>query len=518
MNNEAESSGSKSGYILSVFLLAFIGGVVWTIRPWLHGLFMMIHMFPVIIQAGVVGIGLAALVGWASDSIELSSTAFGFGFFGMLIVGMILVPTYTSVEMSDQLGQEYEEIDTLPDIDNDNPRVMPRGVADEFAENGLQEPRHRLGTSDIAIHNGTPYWTMPLQPDGLMNSLTIKQKGAAYVDMTTSQSNIDYDSTEMKYGVGQLITDNINWHLRKNKYWVNYEDQFVFNHEGDTYMATPYKEYSLQFKFPIVFTTPEFGGVALTDPEGNTEYVEAKDIPDNEVLEEQRVYPYDLANRYVSSMEYRNGIINAWFFHEDQLEVADLPGYGNDQPFMILTDTGPELFVATEPYGQASGLFEIWTIDAQTGDYHRYSLDRDSGLVGAERAMNYVRRANSRVNWADADSDTGFEPIEPLPVILDDQLYWQIRVQPIDSSGIAFTSFVNAEDGTVYTANTDEEIYDFLEGEELDESAQVGEDGQAENPEPSQPSTGDFTVKVIEDGEVVREFSLEDNQKLEVER
>jgi len=198
-------------------------------------------------------------------------------------------------------------------------------------------------------------------------------------------------------------------------------------------------------------------------------------------------------------MEYREGIINKWFFHKNQLEVASVPGFANEQPFMILTEDNPELFVATEPYGEASGLFEIWTIDAVTGKYEVYRLDRNEGLIGANRAVNFVRRANSRVNWADQDSDTGFAPIEPLPVIVDDRLYWQVRVVPLDSAGIAFTSFVDAETSDVYTAQDDQDIRDFLAGSQIDAGGVPLNETTGGN-----QTTGDgVTITVIEDGAVV---------------
>ena len=431
--------------------------------------------------------------------VNLASTVF----FVMIVVGGVANTAFTNVAMAEDLEQEVTEIESLPDIDNENPRILPRTVAQQFAENSLQEPRHRLADSDIAItDNGTPQWSFPLQPDGNINSFIIKQKGAAFADMTTSSSDISYSEQEMDVGIGMQVFDNINWVQKKERFWVNYEDHFVLEHEGENYIATPYIEYDFRFTFPIVHTVPKWGGIALTDSDGNLEYIEREEVRDHEILGDQRNYPFDLAREYVSSMEYREGILNKWFFHENQLEVAPVPGFDNEQPFMILTEDNPELFVATEPYGQASGLFEIWTIDGVTGDYEVYRLDRNQGLIGANRAVNFVRKANSRVNWADRDSDTGFSPIEPLPVIVDDKLYWQVRVVPQDSAGIAFTSFVDAETSDVYTAQNDQDIRDFLSGGELDEGVDLNESDSG-----NQTQDGEIEITIIEDGEVVDSVS-----------
>ncbi len=498
----------KTRKAISLLILATI---VYYFRPWFQELFLGFYMNPFIVQALVAGLLVGGVVFLATGDNMTSADAIAKGKSGtafvitasvFLVLGGVLNTPFTSLDIADDLGENAVEIDSLPDIDNENPRILPRSVANEFAENSLQEPRHRLGTGDIAIdENGTPQWSYPLKPDGTLNTFILNQKGSAFVDMTTSSSNLRYNSQEMEVGIGMQIRDNVNWQQRKERFWVNYEDHINLEYEGENYIATPYKDYSFRFRFPIFYTVPEWGGVALVDSDGSIEYVDSEDVESHEVLSSQRTYPFELAHRYVSAMEYRNGIMNKWFLHEDQLEVAPVPGFDNDQPFMILTEENPKLFVATEPYGDASGLFEIWTIDAVTGEYELFRLERDEGLIGANRAVNFVRRANSRVNWADRESDTGFVPVEPIPVIVDERLYWQVRVIPLDSAGIAFTSFVDARTSNVYTAESDEDIIDFLEGEELDETV-VDEE---------EPVTQEgIEVTILQDGEVVERFHLED--------
>lgn len=478
--------------------VALLIGLLYYVRPWIHPVAMGFYVNPWVLQAAVLGLLTGLIVYWRSGEGDGGGFAISLGVVTALVfvlVGGVADNAFTNVAMAEDVQRELTEIDSLPEMDTENPRILPRNVADEFAGNSLQEPRHRLASSDIAISDdGTPQWSYPLRPDGLANIFLIDQRGAAYADMTTSSSDINYNSEEMDVGIGVQVRDNINWVQRKERFFVNYEDHFVLEHDDSNYIATPYTEYDFRFTFPIVHTVPEWGGTVLTDSGGNIDYIEAGEVVEHEILQNQRNYPFDLARKYVSSMEYREGIINKWFFHENQLEVAPVPGFDNDQPFMMLTEDNPELFIATEPFGDASGLFEVWTIDGVTGEYELYRLERDEGLIGANRAVNFVRQANSRVNWADQDSDTGFAPIEPLPIIVDDKLYWQVRVVPLDSAGVAFTSFVDADTSNIFTAQDDEEIIEFLEGEELDEAVR-----EVENPEASE--TG-VEITIIEGGEV----------------
>lgn len=466
-------------------------------RPWIQPFFLTLYRNPFIIQSAIIGAAVTAglyYVGRQDIAISTGGVVTAAFFFA---ASFLNVP-YQGVAMADDVMAAANTTDTLPGVSVEHPRILPRSVASQYAQNSLQEPRHRLAPGDIAIGpNGTPQWSYALRPDGGLNRYIVKQKGAAFVNMSTSDADIEYDDQRMEIGVGTQITDNIKWVLRKNEYFVNYQDPYVFESSDNLRIATPYIDYEYRFRFPILYTVPVWDGVALTDADGTTSYIEANEVSNHPELSRQRSYPFELARAYVAATAYRRGIINKWFFHEDEPEVAPVPGLGNDQPFMVLTEDNPELFIATEPYGDASGLFEIWTVDAVTGDYERYSLDRGEGLIGADKAVNFVRQANSRVSWASRGDNSGFTPIEPLPVIVDDTLHWQIRVVPVDSAGVAFTAFVNAESSTVYTAQDDQDIRRFLRGDERNES-------QESDPDPEDM----VTVSIIDEGEVVTETTV----------
>jgi hypothetical protein len=476
--------------------------LLYFIRPWLHPFIIGVYRNPFIIQAVLIA---ALTAGFTWHTTRKTTVAYNTGLAvgaAFLLIGSFLNAPYQGVAMADDLEEQATATDTLPNVSVDHPRILPRSVASRYAQNSLQEPRHRLSDGDIAIApDGTPQWSYALRPDGGLNTFIVKQKGAAFVNMSTSSSDITFDNDEMSVGVGTQITDNIHWQLRKSAYFVSYADPFVYQGTDALRIATPYIEYDYEFRFPILYTVPKWGGVAVTDQDGTTTYVDDADVASHNELSEQRTYPFSLARRYIASNKYRNGIINKWFFHEDQLEVAPVPGQGNDQPFMVLTEDNPELFVATEPYGDASGLFEIWTVDAVTGDYEQFALDRDQGLIGADKAVSFVRQANSRVTWASRGGDNGFTPIEPLPVVVNNTLYWQIRVVPVDSAGVAFTAFVNAKTSDVYTADDDEDIRRFLRGQPTKtNTSQPGSDEQ----EPGET----VTIDVIEDGTVIEETTV----------
>lgn len=516
--------GQGGAVAATLILTIVVAAGLWFIRPVIHPIVMGIITTPVLAFILI----LLAVGGIVALKHEGVGSLFGIFAFLVLVVGLVFTSAFAQETMANQVQEELVEIDTLPDNDPSQPRIMPRSVAEKQAADSLSEPRYQLGESDIAISDdGKPYWSMPLSPDGFVNYFSLKQKGASQVDMTTSGKNIRYLDEEMKYGLGMGIFDSLGWQLRKDKYFVNYGDSRVLEHENETYIATPYKTYNYHWKTIIPYTTPEFGGVALTDSEGETAYIQNENIDDSEVLKDQSIYPYDLARYKISSLEYKNGFMNAWFFHKDQLEVAEVPGLGNDQPFTILTkEEGAKLFIAAEPYGNAQGLFQIYLLDAQTGEPKLFQVDREDSMYGAAKATEYVKKANSRVGWATENDqgrlESGFTPTEPLPVIVDDTLYWQVRVVPVESTGIAFTSFVNAENGNVVTTATDttkmdSQIINFLEtGSMEDVEPQPGTGNQTNTG--GQPEQGEWEIAIMEDGEVQDTIVVQEGQTFEFRR
>jgi hypothetical protein len=241
--------------------------------------------------------------------------------------------------------------------------------------------------------------------------------------------------------------------------------------------------------------------VVLIGPDGTVEDLSPAEARDRPVLADQKLYPFELAREKVAATKYRNGIVNTFTSHEDEIEVAPVPGEGNDQPFLVFTNEGPEYVVAVEPYGQAQGLKEVWTIDGRTGEYEIYS-PRQS-LFGARKATDYVRQAARTTDW------NRFTPSEPIPVVVDGQLYWEVRVVPSDSSGIAYIAFVNAQSSDVHEVSTTAEVTAFLDGDRVTASPDGDRDAADRTPTL-------VVERVAPNGTVVETLELYGNETVRV--
>lgn len=489
-------------------LAVIFGFYFWS--PFWHFLFYgMTHKFPGSLQWLLVGLAIA-LIGFllgayrvsqgASDTgfapSALMVTGIGIAVVGFLLVGWIAGGIYAQEDMSQRVLDDVQDVEELPEVDAENRRSLPEAVALNYAQNSLQTPRYELAGGDITVINETPHWSYSLAPDGGYNSWRIQQDGAVYVSMSTQNKDVDVVRQEFRYGQGQIFFDNYGWQLLRQDYNHDYQDPFIVKHDGELHMAVPYMDWDREFRtspIPQFYAVPEFGGVKMIDRDGTIEDLSPAEAQSDARLAGQNIYPYDLARFQVESTRYQHGALNKWFTHEDQLELAEVPGQGNDQPFTVITkEDGITYFLAAEPYGaDTHGIYQIWTVDARSGELERKTYDIDNSLLGPTKATRFVRQEHPNYQWADGEGGN-IETSEPIPVIVDGTLYWQVFVVPTDSAGVAQVSFVNADSGAVTSVETDDEIGAFLRGQVDDGSDNTSD----ERPQDGDNTTASLTITV----------------------
>ncbi|OSO94001.1 hypothetical protein B9H04_14750 [Halorubrum ezzemoulense DSM 17463] len=488
----------------------------WFFRPWLHGLIYAVYTTPLLlfgIVAGSIAAWATARAGGGVETVvnaltsnDHTITPLRVGVVVLVITAFALMPVANAVAgvtLSDQTMSQTATVERLDDVDADNPRIVTRAVADRYASNTLNRPQYRVGDTDISVVNGTPYWAAPLAPDGLFNKITKRQAGTVLVDMTTQQANVRSVDGELETGVGTIFHRNYRWELLKSQaYLVDYGDPKMVIHNNTQYITVPYSEPTFHLT-PLPHSTPQWGGVAVIDPSGSIETLSPSEAAASPILDNQQLYPEKLALQSVAATKYRNGILNTYTSHEDEIEIAPLPGDENDQPFFILSESGPQYVVAVEPYGNAQGLQELWTIDGQNGTFERYA-PADS-LFGPQRAADLVRQSAPQTDW------DRFTPAEPILTVIDDREYWQVRVVPEDNSGIAYVAFVDARSGDVDSFEQTDAITQFLGGETPVETPT--------ETDPTDTTAGAPTVivqRVAENGTVIETMTVYDDESVEI--
>ncbi len=353
----------------------------------------------------------------------------------------------------------YEKIERLYDSST-RVRLMPFEVAYRYAKDSLQLSQYRLGTGNMVLRDGKLSWVFPLRPDGLVITFTRQNKGILVVDATTQEKNSEMIQRDMRVGEGMQITDNLWWNLFRKRYFVTTEDPYYIDKDGEIYTIVPAVRYEFRLYWGIVHTVPRFAGLFLVDTQGTVAFLSPEEARENPITAGNRIFPELLAREYVNAYQFKLGVLNKLFIHEDQIQIQDVtsPIQINRQPFLIMTEKGPMWLVATEPYGESHGIFKIFIVDAVTGRLMLYELPEQGILTGPVRAADYVRRANPIVDWS------RFELVEPLPFIRDGHLFWKFAVIPGDAAGIAYQAFVNSESNEVVEAQTDQDVAAFLAG------------------------------------------------------
>ena len=416
---------------------------------------------PSVLQWGVVALAVAA-VGYRRDSRRLYVLALGIFVVLGLLVGPFVGGIYAHDDVANQMQSETTHLQTLPNTSVRNVRMLPRSVADNYAQSSLQYPQYRLTGSDIAYRNGSYDWSYGVVPDNFLVSWFGHQRGAMYVNMSTTEKQIHLENTQFVHGRGQLFFDSYQYQSVLHAPLRQHDWATTFNAQanGSSYVAHSTTVYRWKFQLlpiPQFYAVPRFGGVELMHPNGRIDSLTPAQAENSTLLRGQNVYPYSLAMFEVDSMQYVHGALNKWFWKRDVLKVAPLPEGGNHWPLVVPTDgTAHHLtyFVATEPTGSGNGIYQIWTFDGQTGaaGVQQY----DSAQIGPRRAVDFVGR-DPQVNRL-----SSAQAISPIPIVKGDTLYWHVKVVPKSYSGVTYTAFVNANTGDVTLLQGDKPVYAFM--------------------------------------------------------
>ena len=513
--------------------LLLVVAVLYFVRPLFHGLVYQTLYSP----SGVLSIGITtvlALVLWFlpplsdapvsgfSGDLSAALPASANQKLGVLVVGFTIllfvsfiyaVPAgmVTERSMAQETMSEATEIQELPQVNPDNPRIAPRAVSDIQTRGSVSYRTHRLGPSDIArAEDGSLAWSYAIQPDGFRNKLLDNQRGVLLSDMTRMEDRqiTAFDEQDFAVGEGMFLHRGSDWNLRATDYFSQYYDEPVeFTHDGEAYMYYPKTGHEWRLT-PIPHTVPTWDGGALLHTDGTIDHLSPEKAQASEILDGQRLYPLYNSRQYIESLGYRNGIINQLDVvgqHRGEVEVASLPaGAGNSQPFVIDLAGEQMNYVTTmEPYGSDSrGLDEVWLVDADTGAFRFFGSEGET-LTGPERAMGIVRSEDSQTGWGD-----NFRVVEPVPVFLNDQLWWHSKVVPIDNTDISRSVFVSASTEKAVELGDTEAVREFIASGDVEEIDTIDTE-----PAPDEQAVDYYIVVTDADGSEIERIPVEPDQE-----
>ena len=460
---------------MAVLLVIVFGTGLWFASPVFHGFLISFYAnwsFWVLVLLGIVVVVVLLNRGYRRPAAVLGGAWILLLFF-FLIFGAALeqVRFYDSLE-----AEALQEIPETAGV-----RYLPLEIAARAAQNRANEPRVALGDLEpLTGEPGVPLgYVAPRVPNGGFNVFTYQQQGVAVV---SSEGEVETSREPFTYGEGMSITDNVNWKLIQERFWVTLADPYYSVEGEEALMLVPYLKYRLSF--PV--TIPYWAGTFVVHPDGEIEDLSKEEITNDPRFANERLYPEELARKAAESLTYQNGIWNAWVTRRDVPEVPNIDNTENEMPYLLPTSSGPVWFTALEPYGPSNAIYTMLYADAHTGEHSIYELPIDDALLGPNRSFGFVTNAYPDFQWirTGAGGETGnVLSLEPRPVVRtapeggESVLYWMLSVTTRDSPGVNLTAFVDSRDGTVTGLESYEEAIAFASGEDVPGATPQGGEG-----------------------------------------
>lgn len=176
----------------------------------------------------------------------------------------------------------------------------------------------------------------------------------------------------------------------------------------------------------ILFPRPVFGGVMVFEQDKNSfvaslfetfkrlfvgegEFISAEDVTKHDWLVGQNIVPYDAARHMGLSFRFHRGYMAPMpFYHFGDVEIPDLPGDMNDQPFTSYFDFDEDVYpdklyhyFALEPYRKdRQGLALSVLIPADGVGPVLFADHEESRMIGVSPVATLVRDSKKWYDWS----------------------------------------------------------------------------------------------------------------------
>ena len=427
--------------------------VLWLVRPIWHGFALFFWTAPFVWLAPLALLAVGAILlrrsqrNWTTLE-DLRSgvrppswlVAFPVAAFVLFIFGASL--SGPLVERAIVKNTTYEAIPGLPA--GGKVRLVPREVAEQNAASAFNSPTETLTNFRIVNTKQGLRWTALRTPQGVFRVFTKKSKGLVELDAQQTARSLRFIDADLEAAPGLQITDNLRWKLLKRRFLVSLEEPVGIETDKGPRILVPYIEYK-----GLLVRRPVLGGVFVVAPNGTIEDLEPEEAarrPD--LARSGRIFPDTQARRVQDAYQYKRGLWNAWFVHEDQTRINDTEV--NRQPYLVdfgANGLGLQWVTVAEPYGRAFAASAIFLTDAVSGRTRIWRVPARRSLSGNVRAIQAVKAVSiPGVDFGDDTAGSGnFRVIEPRPVFVKGRLVYLTSIIPNSANAVSKTVIVDAE-------------------------------------------------------------------------
>jgi len=487
--------------------------VLWLVRPLWHSLAMFFWTAPIVWLPPLLLLAVGAVLfrrsrrSWTTLEDLRSGVrppawliAFPVLAFVLFVIGAALNKPLTGKAIVD--ATTYQQIDGLPP--GGQVRIIPREVAEQNASSAFNSPTETLTNFRIVNTPSGLKWTALRTPQGVFRIFSKKSQGLVELDAEQTARSLRQVDAELAVAPGLQITDNLRWRLLKERFFIKLEEPVGIETPAGPRIVVPYLEYK-----GVLVRRPALGGVFVVSPNGDIEDLEPDEAAKRpELANSGRLFPDTQARRVQDAYQYKGGVWNAWFVHEDQTRITDTET--NKQPYLVdfAGELGLQWVTVAEPYGRAFAASAIFLTDAVSGRTRIWRVPRRTSLSGNRRAIEAVRAVSiPGIDFGEGNNASGgsgnFKVVEPRPVFVRGRLVYLTSIIPNSANAVSKTVVVDAATNKLVAifdndrdpqAETKTQRY-IETGEVPEEAAAPGAgDDSATTPPPSPSGAGGSTT------------------------
>jgi hypothetical protein len=435
--------------VVAVVALALL----WLVRPLWHGLAMFVWTEPLVWFAPLLLLVAGGVLlrrsqrSWTTledlrSGVRPPTYLFAFPVlaFIVFVLGAALNAPLVGKAIVDNTS--YESIPGLPA--GGIVRLVPREVAEANASSAFNSPTETLTNFRIVNTENGLVWTALRTPQGAFRIFSKKSQGIVELDAEQTARSLRQIDADLQVAPGLQITDNLRWRLLKERFLIKLEEPVGIETPKGPRILVPYLEYK-----GILIRRPVLGGVFVVAPDGAIEDLEPEEAARRpELAQTGRIFPDTQARRIQEAFQYKRGVWNAWFVHEDQTRITDTET--NRQPYLVdfgAAGLGRQWVTVAEPYGRAFAASAIFLTDATTGRTRIWRVPRRTSLSGNRRALQAVRAVSiPGIDFGDGTPGSGnFRVVEPRPVFVKGRVVYLTSIIPNTANAVSKTVVVDAE-------------------------------------------------------------------------
>jgi hypothetical protein len=435
--------------VVAVVALALL----WLVRPLWHGVAMFVWTEPIVWLAPLLLLVAGGVLlrrsqrSWTTledlrSGVRPPTYLFAFPVlaFVVFVLGAALNAPLVGKAIVDNTN--YESIPGLPA--GGIVRLVPREVAEANASSAFNSPTETLTNFRIVNTGHGLVWTALRTPQGAFRIFSKKSQGIVELNAEQTARALRQIDADLQVAPGLQITDNLRWRLLKERFLIKLEEPVGIETPQGPRILVPYLEYK-----GILIRRPVLGGVFVVAPDGSIEDLEPEEAARRpELAQTGRIFPDTQARRIQEAFQYKRGVWNAWFVHEDQTRITDTET--NRQPYLVdfgAAGLGPQWVTVAEPYGRAFAASAIFLTDATTGRTRIWRVPRRTSLSGNRRALQAVRAVSiPGIDFGDGTPGSGnFRVVEPRPVFVKGRVVYLTSIIPNTANAVSKTVVVDAE-------------------------------------------------------------------------